>query len=411
MLIEKLPDYPALKQLSLALWGSGDIRGASVMIGAGFSRNAVRPAATSPQPPLWRDFSEEITSQLYPTGNAPTDPLRLAQEYKVTLGDLALESLLRSKVQDEQWLPGQLHRQLLSLPWSDVLTTNWDRLLERAAETEPQRNYEVVYTPADIARKRSPRIVKLHGSLPSHVPLIFTEDDYRRYPQTHAPFVNLARQVLLENELCMLGFSGDDPNFLQWSGWIRDELGNSRRRIYLVGVLNLSSPSRALLESRGVIPIDLSPLVADYDCEMRHERATTLFIEFLGLERPKPLHAWPPELPAQEAPYPGKREISDSPEKAVVPLQRRVKRWVLEREIYPGWLICPAHKRQFIFRETQGVIANLAHVVPLLEEAFRGRAIYELLWRLNISFSKLDSSLRTLAEDAVHGQYQLGLTV
>ena len=70
-----------------------------------------------------------------------------------------------------------------------------------------------------------PRIVKLHGSLPATFPLISTEEDYRTYPSKFAPFVNTVRQAMMETVLCLIGFSGDDPNFLHWSGWVRDNLG------------------------------------------------------------------------------------------------------------------------------------------------------------------------------------------
>ena len=71
-----------------------------------------------------------------------------------------------------------------------------------------------------------PRIAKLHGSFPSNRPFIFTEEDYRTYPRRFAAFVNLVQQSMMENVFCLLGFSGDDPNFLYWTGWVRDHLGS-----------------------------------------------------------------------------------------------------------------------------------------------------------------------------------------
>ncbi len=115
-------------------------------------------------------------------------------------GPVALERLVRDKVRDSEWQPGKLHRLLLRLPWSDVLTTNWDTLLERTVDPESSRVYANVLTTGDIARTRSPRIVKLHGSFPSLSPYIFTEEDFRAYPSTFAPFVNLAQQVLLKGK-------------------------------------------------------------------------------------------------------------------------------------------------------------------------------------------------------------------
>ncbi len=57
---------------------------------------------------------------------------------------------------------------------------------------------------------------------------------------------------------CLLGFSGDDPNFLHWSGWVRDNLGSAAPKIYLAGWLGLSLHRRRMLETRNVIPIDLA---------------------------------------------------------------------------------------------------------------------------------------------------------
>jgi hypothetical protein len=40
MQISDLPDYAALQQIARALWKEGKTRGAAVLVGAGFSRNA-----------------------------------------------------------------------------------------------------------------------------------------------------------------------------------------------------------------------------------------------------------------------------------------------------------------------------------------------------------------------------------
>ena len=287
-----LPDYPAIRQIQDALWGNGEIRGAAIMVGAGFSRFADLASGNGRIPPLWSTFQAEMAEQLYPGDNRDFDALKLAEEYRAALGQHALDALIRKMVPDEQWNPGDLHKKLLSLPWADVLTTNWDTLLERTALPDPDSHYEVVRTPSDIGRTRPPRIVKLHGSLPSHTPFIFTEEDFRTYPRKFSPFVNLAQQVLLENELCLIGFSGDDPNFLQWSGWVRDQLGTSARPIRLVGVLKLSSSRRKVLEQHNITPIDLSPMVEGLAASDAHRKAMTIFLDSLKAAKPRPLHRW-----------------------------------------------------------------------------------------------------------------------
>ena len=303
------------------------------MVGSGFSRVCTRED-DSPMPPLWGDFARVMEMALgYGAGRGP-DALRLAQEYQAQHGPDGLDRLICQLVTDDEWEPSRLHRQLIELPWRDILTTNWDTLLERTLPRTSDRIYSCVQTVHDIARQRSPRIVKLHGSLPSHTPLIFTEDDFRTYPTQFAPFVNLAQQVMLENELCLLGFSGADPNFLAWSGWVRDTLSISARRIRLIGILDLTPAARTVLEQRHVTPIDLGPLVNDLHPSQRHEKALELlFAALIEAKPPSPFewklgadrfNASPSDSDADKA---ARREVADV--------------WAKDRKAYPGWIVAP----------------------------------------------------------------------
>jgi hypothetical protein len=245
--LEGLPDSPNLKAIQAALWAKDETRGAAVMIGAGLTRAATRAAHNAPPPPLWNDLATTMAKHIYPQDRKQrrqANPLTIAQEYEATLGRNALDTLIRTSINDHTLTPGPLHKSLLELPWTDILTTNWDTLLERTANDNPARHYEVVITPTDIPRTRAPRIIKLNGMLPSNTPFIVTEEDFRTYPRQFAPFVNLAQQILMENVLCLIGFSGDDPNFVQWTGWVRDNLEEHAPPLYLVGALDLEPPAR-----------------------------------------------------------------------------------------------------------------------------------------------------------------------
>jgi hypothetical protein len=378
--LTKLPDYPAIRDITNALWGMGEIRGAAVMVGSGFTRNAEQTVGNAVPPPLWSDFARRMAHDLYPAtpGKEHGDALRLAEEYRAALGQPALDALIRELVPDRQWEPGPLHRELLRLPWADVLTTNWDTLLERAAAEDHDRAYEVVETVEAIARTRAPRIVKLHGSLPSHGPFILAEEDFRTYPDRFAPFVNLAQQVLLENELVLLGFSGDDPNFLRWAGWVRDQLGASARRIRLIGVLGLTSSRRRLLEGQNVTPIDLAPFVEHLDQEDRHRVATEIFLGALKAGRPKPRKDW--HRPGDELPD-------------VVTEEDLAGAWAEDRRNYPGWLVAPHHQRYRLRWKTERIVANLETRFPELSPALRARLAVEAAWRCSVSLDVLPSWL------------------
>lgn len=303
------------------------------MVGAGFSRTCLREN-DAPVPPLWVNFAARMEGSLGYAAGRGSDALRLAQEYQAQHGEYGLDRLIREMVTDDRWEPSSLHLQLMELPWVDVLTTNWDTLLERTSPKTPDRVYSCVRTISDLARARAPRIVKLHGSLPSSKPFIFTEDEFRTYPAKFAPFVNLAQQVMLENELCLIGFSGIDPNFLAWSGWVRDTLHVSARRIRLVGVLNLTPAARSLLEHRNVTPIDLAPLVNDELPSERHEKALEIFFTALIEAKPPSPFEWVLSRDRSKA-SPSELDEEKASRKELVAI------WAEDRRNYPGWIIAP----------------------------------------------------------------------
>ena len=203
------------------------------------SAETLRHPDQNPAFPDWSQLGDRFYARLY--GHEPKPEREylqvpsLAHEIEAAFGRPALNQMLREAIRDLQHEPSPLHVKLLDLPWSDVFTTNYDTLLERACRSVISQRYDIIVDPEDLGHSTRPRIVKLHGSLLSDRPFIVTDEDYRRYPQTFAPFVNTVLQSLLENTLCLIGFSGDDPNFLQWIGWIRDSLGHeSSPKMYLI---------------------------------------------------------------------------------------------------------------------------------------------------------------------------------
>jgi hypothetical protein len=250
-------DHSYLETIRNALWSGREFGRAAVMVGSGFSRNA-DPAKVSARPlPLWGDLTRLLVEKLSPLprdsdayrkalakAEETSRALRLADEFEAAFGRQKLEEWLLDSIVDADHEPGQLHQLLLELPWSDVFTTNYDTLLERASRHAVGQRYDIVRTTEEIPAAMRPRITKLHGSFPSNRPFIFTEEDYRTYPRRFAAFVNLVQQSMMENVFCLLGFSGDDPNFLYWTGWVRDHLGTSAPKIYLAGLLNLTDSQR-----------------------------------------------------------------------------------------------------------------------------------------------------------------------
>lgn len=365
-------DRPALEQLARALWRSEGPRGAALLVGAGLSRGAVLSSANIPPPPLWFDLAAAMRAELYQVdpAAAPWDPLRLAEEYRTYFGQAALDSFIRSHVRDIAWSPSETHVALLELPWSDVLTTNYDTLLERAAVVT-ERAYEPVRSEQEIAFAKAPRIIKLHGTIGASDHFVIAEEDFRTYPARHAAFVNLARQCFVENELCLLGFSGDDPNFLAWAGWVRDHLGSAARRIFLAGALDLSPAKRKYLEARNIAPIDLSEAVKDVASEHRHAAATRLVIDALSSLKPLFAHAWRP-APARSAAF-----DTDAAVQAAA-CDATLARWRDDRSSYPGWLVCPSGSRHDLRFATEMPRMTLLDAIDPVRVA---QAMADFCWR------------------------------
>lgn len=397
--LSSLPDFPSLQQLARALWRNGSLRGAAILVGAGFSKNAELTGSDTPAPPLWSDLLEGLKAQLYPPAGegAPTNPLRLAEEYRTYLGQAALDDFIRMRFPDRAWQPGRLHEQLLNLPWSDVLTTNWDTLLERAAQQVSDYTYEFVRFETDLPHARSPRIVKLHGTLGDTAPLIFAEEDYRTYPAKHAAYVNLARQIFIENELCLIGFSGEDPNFLQWAGWVRDQLGGTARRIYLVGCLNLPKATRKFLEAHNIAPIDFAPAVAGLPKADQHAKASELFFETMLAAKPSPRHEWPllspHEFPLIKAGADAHEHARKNDEFAAEMLAKTCAFAKVDRESYPGWLICPSRYRRRLAHGMSEVWLVRETVLSRFKIGERCQILGELVWRQTTGLLPLRANL------------------
>ena len=357
-----------LSEIAERLW-SGH---ASLMVGAGFSMNAKKGEATTKNFPSWNDLGNVFFQKLY--GKKPSekdksylDVLKLANEVEATFGIPTLNKILRDEIPNMEYQPSELHEKLLQLPWVDVFTTNYDTLLERTAEKILEQRYETVINKEDLVWSTKPRIIKLHGSFPSERPFIITEEDYRKYPKEYAPFVNTVQQSLLENTLCLIGFSGNDPNFQKWIGWIRDNLGKENSpKMFLIGKLSLSVGQQKMLEERNIVPIDLS-CFSD-----KHYDVLKLFIDKIN------------EYGKKDDKLDWGRDNNNNfhldHNKELKPqFEEITKAWKTTRLSYPNWLILPKENREiFRYYTENNFINNIEKVDAPLDIEF----LYEFNWRI-----------------------------
>ena len=420
-----VPDQHHINQVREALWRRSGA-GASVMVGSGFSRNARKVRPDSRPMPMLGELAGKIRRILYPDCETTQSPpperiLRLAQEYHGEFGSAALHDTLRRLVRDDDYVPGEAHKRLIQLPWADLFTTNWDTLLERACRLAPDRSYTIVRSSADIPRGARPRIVKLHGSLPNP-PLILTDEDYRRYPFDFAPFVNTVQQAMMETVFLLIGFSGNDPNFLHWSGWVRDNLGNAAPKIYLAGYLDLTRPTRQMLRARHVIPIDLAehPKADEWPDHLRHSYATEWILSSLECGQPYDISSWPTprskafcpdrdpllqpiiaNVSAEPRTEPPEPPTQVSPADTVAVARDTLSIWAHNRRYYPGWLVIPARARRNLRASTEGWTPIVLKALPDMEPLERLEAVRELVWRYEGALARMPHDVETAAQEAL----------
>lgn len=343
---------------------------ASVMVGAGFSCNADVPAHIRVK--QWNDVGKDIYCRLQAVDNAANSelvfktPMRLASQFAAVNGRNELDNLIRDAIPDDRMSPGSLHYQLLDLPWRDVFTTNYDTLLERARR-KLHRNYSVVTSRDMLLYKPSPRIIKLHGSFPDKTPFLMTEEDYMTYPVEHPEFVNTVRQALLESIFCLVGFSGDDPNFTSWQAWLQDVMGEYAGPSYLITCdKHYDESFMTLMKQRGVDVINFSEIDGLDDYKI----ALDFFFTFLT-ERGSD---WQGHIDYDL------RNVN---------VQCIIDQMQVVRETYPGWFVLP--KQYYThFDDMQYLFPYLEKTFETIEEENRENLLFELDWRAGISLSFTD---------------------
>ncbi len=149
-----------------------------------------------------------------------------------------------------------VHKRLVEGKWSQIYTTNYDNLIEYTAR-KYEKSWRAILNGYDLSFSDTKKnIIKIHGDLNQNGidgdfcfdscnehRYIISKEDYDTYPQHHEAFAQLMRISLLQGTFCLLGFSGNDPNFISWIKWVKDILlkntGTSKpseKKVFLITV-------------------------------------------------------------------------------------------------------------------------------------------------------------------------------
>jgi len=109
--------------------------------------------------------------------------------------------------------PVRLHELIVQLPFSSLLTTNYDNLLERACVARPRSDmYPLVFTlknAAQLPRLASERrffIFKIHGDADNVESIVLTKRDYREIIHNNEVYRTALSQILATHTALFVGY-------------------------------------------------------------------------------------------------------------------------------------------------------------------------------------------------------------
>ena len=265
----------------------------SVLIGAGFSKNACKDF------PSWAELLADLVVELYPKIKQKQKQ-RIEEKIKEAGGyvefvdkyikvkrhreaiDLYISKKLKAVLSKNLNLG--IHKQLLNIDWKDIFTTNYDTLLEKANE-ERYAKYTVVTHKHDLRSANKRRIIKLHGSYTDGIDkqgrygfdddkyshYIISSKDFDEYEKKHPAFAGLMKVSLYQESCCLIGYSVSDPNFIKWAEWVQDlapqdkdmnkeDSINLAPKIYFISMEALCDTDTLFLQNRNIEIVDIREL-------------------------------------------------------------------------------------------------------------------------------------------------------
>jgi len=269
----------------------------SILVGAGFSKNA------NLKYPAWLELLSEMVIEMYSSEykaylhkchetNSKIKPLDFVWEKSSKIGYLEIvEKYIKDKGMREAitfYIEDQfekvvksehdlsLHKKLLELKWNNVYTTNYDTLLEDT-NLQHDLDYQEVIEASKLSLGKNKKIIKLHGTLRTQKEIdenkfgfdgdlnrqyIIAKSDYDDYPKKHEAFTQLMKIALLQESFCLVGFSGEDPNFIRWVEWVREVLKKEDKKVYLIDASgnNITREKKLFFENYGIKNVSLKEI-------------------------------------------------------------------------------------------------------------------------------------------------------
>ncbi len=202
--------------------------------GAGLSHLCPPQAPQAPRLPLWRGLAEHVANVFADEMVRPDDFTSLPDffDYLQMLpqGRAKVELALRGALDDRQVELSATHKVLGQLPWSEIWTTNYDELLERATARVAVNGEREFFHIREHERSNKAFVLHLHGTLLD--PHTLGTQDYRRWEGANPKLVAYIRERLLNRTILFAGYGLGDPNLDHVLNWLRALTHGSELRMF-----------------------------------------------------------------------------------------------------------------------------------------------------------------------------------
>lgn len=197
-----------------------------LFVGAGLSFDAGMP--------LWKEAVKQIADRLGIKDEEHKDYLKIPQYYYNMRGSKEYNQLMRKIFKYKEKLSTQpAHKLLMKFDVDTIITTNYDLLIEQAAE-ENNEFIQVISCDNELPyRKAGKELIKMHGDF-EHNNFVLKEDDYYEYHNNFKLIENYVKSIIGSKVVLFLGYSLDDPDVKHIFSWVKDILKNDFQRAYMI---------------------------------------------------------------------------------------------------------------------------------------------------------------------------------
>lgn len=216
--------------------------------------------------PLWSDAIDTISKALgLPKGT--DDALKIPQYYFNSRAKKEYNELMRKIFKyGEELNTTDLHKAIIGLGTHTIITTNYDHLIEKAAQ-ENGEVMQVISQDIDLPYLRSGRqLIKIHGDF-EHDNFVLKEDDYLQYSSNFKLIETYIKSIIGSKVVLFIGYSLNDPDVKHIFSWAKEILNQNFQRAYMI--LAKEEPNdikKEYFKNLGINIIFASELVENKDC-------------------------------------------------------------------------------------------------------------------------------------------------